>query len=255
MDDWKSKLGEMKAAREASSARKIASSNSAPTTPSTTTVTTSPTTTPPSTPPIENNNNNTPSSNEPSADNRRGSFMKATTPTTSAFQKRTSLLDFNKSGSPRGPNTDWKALYETEAKIKETIEKEKELKDKEIAMLKEKIVEFSLSDHAKQVLGAGGNLARELNLLKTEQKVTNMKLEAEIRKREGAERELQEVKDELRQLKEKREGAAKLVEQTKAIQRKRKMELQAQRSLSFYFCLFDRSFTKIDKIIIYNYKI
>lgn len=232
MDDWKSKLDEMKAAREAQNTRKAVklpstgnlnnSNNNGGgfTTPS-------PSPSPPPSPSSSSAQNTPPltpsSSNSSGAGGGGGGGFVKVNVSTNPLLKRTSLLD----SSTRG--ADYRSLYETEVKLKEALEKEKEVKDKEIAMLKEKIIEFGLTDHAKQVIGQGGNLARELNLLKTEMKVNNMKFEAEVRRREAAEREAAELKDELRLLKEKRENPSLLIEKTKEAQRKRNIDRQATR--------------------------
>ena len=89
----------------------------------------------------------------------------------------------NNNNNNNSDGSDFKSLYESEVKQRMLIEEEL------------KALKASSSSET--------NAVRELNLLKTEVKVNNMKLDSEIRKRETLERELAASKEEIKTLKEK----------------------------------------------------
>jgi len=82
--------------------------------------------------------------------------------------------------------------------------------------LKEKIMQLSQTDAAKEVLSKGGNMTRELSLLKTELKMLKIQHESEVRKRTTLEAQLLERSKELDELKKRRGEAAAVVEQKRA---------------------------------------
>lgn len=100
-------------------------------------------------------------------------------------------------------------------------------------MLKQKLVQLSGTDLAKQVVASGGSVSRELNLAKTELKVTKMKYDSEVRKREGLEREVARQKEEVASLKRKGSTARQMVDRSRKememTSAKRKIDLKANR--------------------------
>lgn len=86
----------------------------------------------------------------------------------------------------------------------------------ELSALKEKIMQLSQTDAAKEVLSKGGNMTRELSLLKTELKMLKIQHESEVRKRTTLEAQLLERSKELDELKKRRGEAAAVVEQKRA---------------------------------------
>lgn len=100
-------------------------------------------------------------------------------------------------------------------------------------MLRQKLVELSGTDLAKQVVASGGSVTRELNLIKTELKVTKMKYDSEVRKRETLEREVARQKEEVASLKRKGSTARQMVDRSRKEMEmnsaKRKIDLKANR--------------------------
>jgi len=157
-------------------------------------------------------------------------------PTTTRSPARTSGIGGYKSGSPapaNGAGSDFKALYEAELAKRQDAEAQALTREKECAMLKQKLVDLSGTDLAKQVVASGGSVSRELNLVKTELKVTKMKYDSEVRKREALERDLDRQKEEVASLKRKGSAARQMVDRSRKDMEmssaKRKIDLKANR--------------------------